>query len=192
MLYDGKDQLRRVTKKNASGTAEDRDTVEVRCNKVYVNGSGVAETLVREATTFADPDANPTVRAASLYREKLGAHSYETFHEPERPDHDRRGVPRAAEDSHDFPALDVEPQPPFCDMRKFQQRRAEELRPQAPEGVIVETARPASACHPQRHYVVPQGTVFVLGDNRFNANDSRYWGALRLDAVVGIAAPPET
>ena len=43
----------------------------------------------------------------------------------------------------------------------------------------------AAACEPQAHYVVPPGSLFVMGDNRNNANDSRYWGAVSVDAVIG-------
>jgi len=32
---------------------------------------------------------------------------------------------------------------------------------------------------------VPPGTLFVMGDNRENSADSRYWGAVRVDAVIG-------
>lgn len=35
--------------------------------------------------------------------------------------------------------------------------------------------------------VVPNGTIFVMGDNRSNSSDSREWNALALDRVIGQA-----
>jgi signal peptidase I len=32
---------------------------------------------------------------------------------------------------------------------------------------------------------IPSGTVFVMGDNRDNSRDSRHWGALSVDRIVG-------
>lgn len=36
-------------------------------------------------------------------------------------------------------------------------------------------------------YTVPPGQLFMMGDNRDNSNDSRYWGPLELDLVKGRA-----
>jgi signal peptidase I len=35
--------------------------------------------------------------------------------------------------------------------------------------------------------VVPTGTVFVMGDNRANSNDSRYIGPVSLSRIIGRA-----
>ena len=37
-------------------------------------------------------------------------------------------------------------------------------------------------------YVVPEGHIFMMGDNRDNSHDSRFWGALPVELVKGKAA----
>jgi signal peptidase I len=36
-------------------------------------------------------------------------------------------------------------------------------------------------------YTVPAGTLFVMGDNRTDSNDSRYWGTVPRENVIGHA-----
>jgi signal peptidase I len=87
-----------------------------------------------------------------------------------------------ADDAHDFPAHDVMIAP-SCVAGNFYDTP---VGGQA-QGKLVETKSRASAttCEPQVHFVVPSKSLFVLGDNRGNANDSRYWGVVPENALIG-------
>ena len=37
-------------------------------------------------------------------------------------------------------------------------------------------------------YIVPEGHIFMMGDNRYNSADSRYWGPLDVDLIIGKAS----
>lgn len=148
------------------------DTVEVRCNVVYVNDTPIEKTLIKELDSYRDYDdftQGSVTRSASRYREVYAGYRYDVFQEPGSAGH------------HDFPVRD-RPFVPSCQQGNFYDRGKA-----APTGTIIKVERsaPAKPCEPQLHYRVPAGTLFVLGDNRDNANDSRVWGAVSLEAVLG-------
>ena len=168
--------------------ALEEETVEVRCNVVYVNGAAVPSTLVRAEDRYRDRyegDDHWTEQQVSRYRETLGDHSFEVFHDAERPQRDearRSGTGEGAPDARDFPS---EGQPPSCiSMREPGARESPDQLP----GRLVRTAEEVTdPCKPHRHYVVPRGHVFVLGDHRSNSNDSRVWGAVPAESIKGRA-----
>ncbi len=169
------------------------DTVEVRCNVVYVNGEAIASDLVADKTTYSDYveyDDRWDQANVSRYRERHGGHTYEVFHDAERPARDKLG---GGAEVHDFPRVDLMI-PPSCRQSEYFDTPAGSST--QPTGRVVMTKPGAAACEQQAHFVVPADSLFVMGDNRSNANDSRYWGAVSVDAVIGrvigiwLSAPP--
>jgi len=158
--------------KRVVGLAGDR--IEVRCNVLYVNGQAVpSEPLAGDCALRSVPGSLETYPCAR-YRETLGAYTYDAVYDPDRPRWD--AAPHAPGDTArgDFPKLMVLP---TCASPNQRPGTVELVRP-------VDEAGP---CGQQLRYVVPEGHVFVMGDNRDGSRDSRAWGAVPIENVKGKA-----
>jgi len=56
-----------------------------------------------------------------------------------------------------------------------------------PDGTMTEPTGPIT-CPPSHPCVVPEGALWVMGDNRGNSHDSRFFGTIPQSTVVGRAA----
>lgn len=145
------------------------DTVEVRCNILYINGKAVPSEIVNPHDSFTEGGSeNLVVR----HREVLGGLTYDTFQKPAY--------------LGEFPSVDERMlRSPTCVSEP--QQDVDPNRPPQVVGEVVRTATTADRCAPQVHYVVPPGHVFGMGDDRWNSNDSRKWGSIPVENLKGKA-----
>jgi signal peptidase I len=197
---DGRDFIKRIV-------AVAGDTVEVRCNVLYINGKAVPEKLVKEQSTYWNQDETSGVwsnEETSEYEADLDGTVFETLHDAERPARDRQraamhgdGGYQRWHDDKDFPLGQGRPQPVDFDnpwQNSCMRPEVTGRLPDAPRefrGKFVRTVpagtQPSDVCAPEQHYDVPPGYVFCMGDNRANSSDSRIWGPVPVDSIKGKA-----
>ena len=161
------------------------DAIEVRCNVPHINGQAMAQERVAGACRYDEPDDDTPGAGGAATRREVTCHRY----------HERQG-----ELSYDIVLAGDAPEPgvgggldfPRGELPRCAGQGGGGAGDEVAPGVLSAPVDPALApgpCAVQQRFVVPADTVFVMGDNRDHASDSRAWGVVPVARLQGRVEP---